>query len=188
MHMGRGRHGSAPEVAARSKDRAAGIRSHQRPRSPEERGAWAKRVRLPQPGNTCRTEIDHEHRQQGNGARWEGSGVSPSSAPMLPASKTTTEATAARTGGSMMVSTPPPSGLLHLPCGVRWQVSCLAAEAEAIGQPKMLTLSTFARNRQPPGRPQTESAARLSAGASRLWKFSGAPCAQAVGKQICTHV
>ena len=96
MHMGSWtHHRSAPEVAARSNDCGAGIRSHQRPCSPDKRRGWATGVRRSWPGHTCRTEIDHDCRQQGNGARWEGSGVATSSAPKLLVSKTTTDAAAA---------------------------------------------------------------------------------------------
>ena len=100
---------SAPEHAARSNDCGAGIQRCHRPRSPEERGALAKGVRLPQPGHTCGTEIDHEHCQQGNGARWEGSGVAASSAPTLLVPKTTTDAAEVRKSDLLMVTRPPPS-------------------------------------------------------------------------------
>ena len=52
--------------------------------------------------------------QQGNSARREGLGVATSSAPMLPASKTTTDVAAACAGDLMMVFTLLPSQLDNL--------------------------------------------------------------------------
>ena len=63
--------------------------------------------------HTCRTEIDHKHHQQGNGARWEDSGVAALSAPNLPVSKTTTNAATACASDMLMVATLLPSDPLR---------------------------------------------------------------------------
>ena len=133
------RHGSAPEVAARSNDCGPGVRSQHRTRSPEERAAWERGVRSSWPGHTCRTEIDHDRRQQGNGARWKGSGVAASSAPKLLVSKTTTDAAAACTSDLLMVTTLPTSWLDHLPCVARQRMRCWVRGAPVSRLPKSST-------------------------------------------------
>ena len=111
MHMSRG---PAMEAHLRSRpapataEPATGALIDRTPLKNEE--PWQRGSGFPSPDtHTCGTEIDHEHCQQGNGARWEGSGVAASSAPTLLVPKTTTNAAEVRKSDLLMVTRPPPS-------------------------------------------------------------------------------
>ena len=139
------------------------------------------------PGHACRTEIDHDRRQQGNGARWKGSGVAASSAPKLLVSKTTTDAAAACTNDLLMVTTLPPSWLDHLPCVPRRRMRRWVRGAPVSRLPKSSTLATTAPSPLSAARPQTDSAGATSMRTRRAWTKNGHQRCSSRGKQRCAH-